>query len=159
MRPFFCSNNLKRWRSLFYEYHVNTRDIFYCLSEHDWSFLSVFWFYSGIQKMTEICQCSKVDFSFSALRKHFMALHLIHLPRRNILEYSSPFVYCSLEHSNKFMHQILVNHWIELFSSMWLSWFFGRIDFKRIFVDSCASTIHACLVSLCKVLHSLQFHQ
>ena len=93
---YFCSSHLWCWWSLFCEYRVCTWIIFHNVtSEHDSSFVFlVLWFHIGILKMTDVHQCSKVDFPFA-----LFVLNGKHLSCSSPYPYATQGIFSSFSHS------------------------------------------------------------
>ena len=95
-------------------------------------------------------------FSFCASRMtSFLLFTLLNCHAGNFLSFSHFFVHRSfrilnchrLRHRNNLVHQIAVTDRIEPFSPRCdFSWSFGRVNSKRLLVDSCAFTIRTCFV-------------
>ena len=155
----FCSCVLRRRRAVFSKDCTGPRVVHHNVSsEHDSAFtLRKFWFQLCIFEMTDVHQCSKVDFLFVSVcfqNNLLLAFDFLQLPGWNRLKFLPLLLQCCfrtrnfhrLRHRKKLWTKL---KWvIELYPlpAMWSSSSFGWDDSTRCLLDSCASTIHACFV-------------
>ena len=125
---FFCSSNLWRWRYLFYEYHVHTRDIFFVSRSTIGPFCRCFGSIPTFRRWQKSVNVAKWTSLFLLSENIFWLFTLFIYHARMFSSILRPSSTAAWSIRTNLCTKLLWITEIELFSFMWSSWFFGWKD-------------------------------